>query len=100
MRQHDLHQVRSEEPSGTCVTSMTPGKKTVTWHRQAVLLLPQICLGVIETLGSRITKRVVLICFIVYVWVSLNVVIRGCNSHAVRDVDAVKVEAVWGCDLW
>jgi hypothetical protein len=81
------------------MASVSPGEKVVARHRQAILLLLQICSGVSRTPRSGVTKGIIPLRLGVHVRVSLYMMIGSCNSDAAGDVKTIEVNTSWSCDL-
>lgn len=79
---------------------MTPRQKTIAWDRQACLLLLQVrSCRVTKTCWRSVAESVVAVCFVVDFGVALDVVVGGGDAYAVRDVQAVEIDAVGSSDL-
>ena len=78
---------------------MTPREEAVTRHGQTVLLLLQVKISFVNPAGRSVAESVVSLRFVVDIWVSLDEVVWYGDSYALRDVEAVEVDSVWGSHL-
>jgi hypothetical protein len=101
MCQHELHQMRREEPTRTSMASVSPSKEIVTRHRQALLLLLKVRSRIVVTVSRcGVSECVVSFCFVVDVRIPLDVVVGRGDPHSARNVDIAKVDAVRSCYLF